>query len=79
MYQQAWKRMLEANHIVIVSHVHPDGDTLGSALALYDVLIRAGKKVTHYNKNSELPKVYDFLPGLRKQKIRYLKPLIWLP
>ena len=68
MYHQAWKRMLEANHIVIVSHVHPDGDTLGSALALYDVLVRLGKKVTHYNKNSELPLVYDFLPGYSKIK-----------
>lgn len=68
MYQEAWKRMLEANHIVIVSHVHPDGDTLGSALALYDVLTRAGKKVTHYNTNNELPRVYDFLPGFAKTK-----------
>jgi len=68
MYHQAWKRMFEANHIVIVSHVHPDGDTLGSALALYDALSRAGKKVTHYNKNSELPRVYDFLPGFSKIK-----------
>lgn len=68
MYHQAWKRMQDANHIVIVSHVHPDGDTLGSALALYDALIRTGKKVTHYNKNSELPRVYDFLPGFSKIK-----------
>jgi len=68
MYQQAWNTMLEANHIVIVSHVHPDGDTLGSALALYEVLIRAGKRVTHYNKTDELPIVYDFLPGISKIK-----------
>lgn len=68
MYQEAWKRMLEANHIVIVSHVHPDGDTLGSVLALYDVLIRVGKKVSLYNKNSELPLAYDFLPGYKKIK-----------
>lgn len=68
MYQEAWKRMLEAEHIVVVSHVHPDGDTLGSALAMYDVLKRAGKKVSHYNKNSELPIAYDFLPGYAKIK-----------
>ncbi|ATB68414.1 putative bifunctional oligoribonuclease and PAP phosphatase [Sulfurospirillum diekertiae] len=72
MYQEAWKRMLEADHIVIVSHVHPDGDTLGSALALYDVLTRVGKKVTHYNKNSELPQSYDFLPGY--SKIKHILP-----
>jgi phosphoesterase RecJ-like protein len=68
MYQQAWLKMLQANHILIVSHVHPDGDTLGSALALYDVLKHAGKKVTHYNKTKELPYVYDFLPGFSKIK-----------
>jgi len=68
MYQQAWNTMLDANHIVIVSHVYPDGDTLGSALALYEVLTRAGKRVTHYNKNDELPVVYDFLPGISKIK-----------
>jgi bifunctional oligoribonuclease and PAP phosphatase NrnA len=68
MYQQAWKRMLEAKHSVIVSHVHPDGDTLGSALALYDVLTRAGKKVTLYNHTKELPLCYDFLPNFTKVK-----------
>ena len=68
MYQEAWQKMLEANHILIVSHVHPDGDTLGSALALYEVLKNAGKKVTHYNNSAELPYVYDFLPGFTKIK-----------
>lgn len=68
MYQQAWKRMLEAEHSVIVSHVHPDGDTLGSALALYDALVHAGKKVTLYNVSKELPACYDFLPGFSKIK-----------
>jgi bifunctional oligoribonuclease and PAP phosphatase NrnA len=72
MYQEAWQKMLEANHILIVSHVHPDGDTLGSALALYDVLKRAGKKVSHYNHTKELPYVYDFLPGF--SKIKYELP-----
>ena len=68
MYKQAWQKMLNAEHIVLVSHVHPDGDTLGSALALYDVLTQAGKKVTHYNKTLELPLSYDFLPGFVKIK-----------
>lgn len=68
MYKQAWQKMVDAKHIVLVSHVHPDGDTLGSTLALYDVLIEAGKKVTHYNKTLELPLAYDFLPGFAKIK-----------
>lgn len=68
MYQEAWQKMLHANHILIVSHVHPDGDTLGSALALYEVLKNAGKKVSHYNKTVELPYIYDFLPGFNNIK-----------
>jgi len=68
MYQEAWRKMLEANHIVVVSHIHPDGDTLGSALALYEALKNAGKKVSLYNKSTELPYVYDFLPGFSKIK-----------
>ncbi len=68
MYKEAWKRMLAAKHIVIVSHVYPDGDTLGSALALYNTLKQAGKKVTHYNQTQELPLAYDFLPGFDKTK-----------
>lgn len=68
MYQEAWQRMLAAEHIVLVSHVHPDGDTLGSTLALYAVLIDAGKKVTHYNATKALPQTYDFLPGFSKIK-----------
>jgi len=68
MYKQAWQKMLDANHIVLVSHVRPDGDTLGSTLALYDVLLSVGKKVTHYNKTIELPIAYDFLPGFSKIK-----------
>ncbi len=68
MYQQAWQKMLDANHILLVSHIHPDGDTLGSVLALYDVLKQAGKKVSLYNKTKELPYVYDFLPNFSKIK-----------
>ncbi|MDD3342172.1 MAG: bifunctional oligoribonuclease/PAP phosphatase NrnA [Sulfurospirillaceae bacterium] len=68
MYQEAWQAMLKAEHIVLVSHVYPDGDTLGSTLALYAVLVQAGKKVTHYNYTLALPQTYDFLPGFSKIK-----------
>lgn len=62
MYKQAWKKMLEAKHILLVSHVHPDGDTLGSVSGLYDVLKKQKKKVTAYNDAKVLPQIYDFLP-----------------
>jgi len=38
MYEEAWTNIINAKHILLVSHVNPDGDTLGSVLALYDTL-----------------------------------------
>ncbi len=52
----------EAKNIVIISHVNPDGDTLGSNLALKIVIKE------YFNKDSDsiyvgcLPSVYKYLP-----------------
>ncbi|WP_331775319.1 DHH family phosphoesterase [Sulfurospirillum sp. 1612] len=70
MYKTAWDTLMRAEHIVLVSHVNPDGDTLGCVLALYDVLMRANKKVSLYNATTVLPKIYDFLPHIKKVKDR---------
>ncbi len=66
MYKEAWRLIVEAKHILLVSHVNPDGDTLGSALALYDVIKRTGKKASLYNATKELPRIYDFLPNINR-------------
>jgi len=68
MYKEAWKLIGDARHILLVSHVNPDGDTLGSVLALYDVLKKANKKVSLYNATKELPRIYDFLPNIHRVK-----------
>ncbi len=68
MYRDAWSAISDAKHILLVSHVSPDGDALGSVLALYDVLKRVGKKVSLYNATKELPHVYNFLPNIQKIK-----------
>jgi len=70
MYKTAWDTLMRAEHIVLVSHIHPDGDTLGCVLALYDVLMRANKKISLYNATKELPPIYDFLPYIKKVKDR---------
>ncbi len=49
------------NSFLIGSHVNPDGDSLGSELALASLLKRMGKKVAVLNPDS-LPSVYNFLP-----------------
>lgn len=43
--QQAARQLLEQDHITILCHRKPDGDTTGSALALYEALSGLGKKV----------------------------------
>jgi len=40
---EAYKLLLDADDILIVSHAHPDEDTLGSALALKNMLDSLGK------------------------------------
>ena len=52
-----------AKKLVIVSHVSPDGDTLGSSLALMHALRMLGKEVI-INVDDEISTVYSFLPGI---------------
>ncbi|TFG91776.1 MAG: bifunctional oligoribonuclease/PAP phosphatase NrnA, partial [Syntrophobacterales bacterium] len=49
---------------LITSHVRPDGDALGSELALYHVLRGMGKDPVVYNQDTT-PAVYEFLPGAK--------------
>ncbi len=46
----------------ITTHLNPDGDALGSALALGEALESMGKKVRIYNHDGT-PATYRFLPG----------------
>src|SRR5438093_5831983 len=46
----------------VLSHVRPDGDALGSQLALALSLQQLGKDVSVWNENGLLEK-YNFLPG----------------
>lgn len=50
----------EHNNILILTHAHPDGDTLGSGFGLCRALIALGKKVRVVNAD-EIPKKYDYL------------------
>lgn len=49
------------SHVVLVTHVHPDGDALGSLLGLADILEDQGKKVFRYLEEP-VSSLYDFLP-----------------
>ena len=56
-----------AKKLVIVSHVSPDGDTLGSSLALMHALRALGKDVI-MNVDDDISTVYSFLPGIQEYR-----------
>jgi len=51
-----------AQRILVVTHVHPDGDALGSQLGLGAILSGMGKQVGLYSED-QVSHLYDFLPG----------------
>ncbi|MBQ7496674.1 MAG: DHH family phosphoesterase, partial [Selenomonas sp.] len=52
----------ETSSILITSHIHPDGDAIGSCLAMYHVLKGMGKEV-QVVIDDHVPDIYDILPG----------------
>lgn len=56
------KKIEEGRRFLVASHESPDGDALGSTLALTHALREMGKEVVAYNKDG-VPPYLDFLPG----------------
>lgn len=60
------KALLSApKDIVIISHRNPDGDAIGSSLALYHYLRNFGHAV-HVVLPSEYPDVFQWMPGIQE-------------
>jgi len=55
----------KSDNIVIVTHFNPDGDAMGSSLALYNYLLKTGKNVSVITPN-DYPDFLQWLPGNRK-------------
>ncbi len=68
MDKNAYSLIERSHHIVIISHINPDGDTLGSMIGLSEALKGIGKKVTCINTQNELPLRFDFLSTYGKIK-----------
>jgi phosphoesterase RecJ-like protein len=60
---QASRYMFGAENVVITGHVHPDGDCLGSMLALYR-LCQQKRVKARLLLDDEIPSFYAFLPDL---------------
>lgn len=56
----------KANSIVVLTHENPDGDAIGTGLALYNALKLYGKNPDIIIP--EYPRIFEFLPGISEIK-----------
>lgn len=61
--KQMIQSLIQAQRLLFVAHVSPDGDTLGSNLALCLSFLSLGKNVTVVCQD-DVPEIYAFLPGI---------------
>lgn len=61
-----------SNNIALFTHLRPDGDALGSAIALGLALEKEGKKVDYYCP-SDINESFVFLPNIKKFNKRKIK------
>ena len=68
---RAAELLMQKDNITLLCHRRPDGDTVGSAFALYYALKELGKEVRVLCADP-LPKLYDYLyPGYKPGRILY--------
>ncbi len=65
IYKKIWSEIKKAKSILLTLHPSPDGDSIGSNLALYHVLTKMGKKVTLLAGDSTFPNNFNNLPGVK--------------
>ncbi len=58
-----WKAIMAAKNILLHCHPSPDGDSIGSTLAMYHALKNIGKEVTAIWGDSNPAQQFSFLPG----------------
>lgn len=63
--------------ILLLSHMNPDGDTLGSMCALYSMIYHRFKKKADMNVVSNIPYNYKFLPNIDLAQRYYDKSLVY--
>ncbi len=65
MIEQIVKEIKEDRRFLIASHQSPEGDAIGSSLALAIALKNLGKEVTTFNQDG-VPKLLQFLPRAKE-------------
>lgn len=66
--QAALDLVKSLNNILIHLHPSPDGDSIGSALAMKQALMQLGKEATVISGDSHPPKLFSMLPGFEAIK-----------
>lgn len=67
-YSEAAELLKANNNFAIITHIHPDGDTLGSACALCSVLRRMGKQAVVYPNSGTVKKFVPYVSGYMAQE-----------
>ena len=74
MYESITKKLFSAETVAVFTHVNPDGDCVGSGLALYHYLRNLGKDVFVFTEVKEdLRENLNFLPAIESINSRSLK------
>lgn len=63
--------------ILLLSHVNPDGDTLGSMCALYSMILNRFKVKVDMSVVSNVPMNYKFLPNINKAERYFDQSLVY--
>ena len=63
--------------ILLLSHMNPDGDTLGSMCAMYSMILNRFKKKADMSIVSALPFNYRFLPNINLAQRNFDKSLVY--
>ena len=67
--KEIFEKLNEAKKILIVTHVNPDGDTLGCAVAMKSYLGDKADIVLQLPKGKTYPETYEFLPYIAQAKL----------
>lgn len=66
-----------SNKILLLSHMNPDGDTLGSMCALYSMIYNRFKKKADMSVVSNVPYNYKFIPNIDLAQRYFDKSLVY--
>lgn len=66
--QEILTQLKAGDNYLLLSHVHPDGDSVGSLLGLADLLQQMGKQVT-IASTEEVAATFHFIPGIEQVRV----------